>query len=293
MIEAELNRLMNDCLLSSFSKGRCKVKTTASCDLDHILTYIHQHLYEPLTLAGLAAKAAYSPYHFTRLFKLRMGISPLYYISALRLQKAKDLLLRTNYSVRDIGMEIGQQSLGTFTTRFTERVGMTPTQFRNSGGEASRQLEALRHLENWQPPSHSHPYNTTIRGTVRSDYPLHGVVLIGLFPKPIPEGFPLYGTLISSLGDFELDNVEPGIYYIMATTISWGTGAMDMLLPQETLRTRSREPFIVTSDREAQHVDVSLFPPSLSDPPILISLPLLMNQFLERFDGGQNMLQKG
>ena len=57
--------------------------------------YIHQHLDEPLSLSELARYASYSPYHFTRIFKEKMGISPIYYISALRLQKAKDLLLNT------------------------------------------------------------------------------------------------------------------------------------------------------------------------------------------------------
>jgi AraC family transcriptional regulator len=73
-----------------------------------------------------------------------MGISPVYYISALRLQKAKDLLLNTNLRVRDIGLEIGQKSLGTFTTRFTERVGMTPSEFRNSVQRAENHFRSLQ-----------------------------------------------------------------------------------------------------------------------------------------------------
>ena len=88
--------------------------------------YIHRHLHEPLSLSELARYAAYSPYHFTRIFKEKMGISPVYYISALRLQKAKGLLLNTNLCVRDIGLEIGQKSLGTFTTRFTIYGKRTP-----------------------------------------------------------------------------------------------------------------------------------------------------------------------
>lgn len=92
--------------------------------MDEIIKYIQHHLDEPLTLERIAKYAAYSPFHFTRIFKEQMGITPQYYVSSLRLQKAKDLLLNTNLTVRDIGLEIGQQSLGTFTTRFTERVGI-------------------------------------------------------------------------------------------------------------------------------------------------------------------------
>lgn len=93
--------------------------TDRYAEIDAVIEFIHQHMDEPLSLSRLARYAAYSPYHFTRLFKDRTGLSPLYYVSSLRLQKAKDLLLRTNLSVRDIAVEIGQQSLGTFTTSFT------------------------------------------------------------------------------------------------------------------------------------------------------------------------------
>ena len=81
--------------------------------------------------------------------KEKIGISPVYYISALRLQKAKDLLLNTNLRVRDIGLEIGQKSLGTFTTRFTERVGMSPSEFRNSVQTAENHFRSIQKLNDW------------------------------------------------------------------------------------------------------------------------------------------------
>ncbi|MFD0698559.1 helix-turn-helix domain-containing protein [Paenibacillus sp. GCM10027628] len=251
-------------------------------EIDEVIAFIHQHIYEPLPLSRLAGYVAYSPYHFSRIFKERIGLPPLYYVSSLRLQKAKDLLLRTNLSVRDIGLEIGQQSLGTFTTRFTERVGMTPAEFRNSTQQADNHLRSLRNLNDWYtPPVLANPY-ARIDGTVRAETPFEGVILIGLFAKPIPEGFPLHGTLLSSLGDFCFTDVKPGTYYLMATSISWGSKAMDVLLPQTTLRTRSKEPIIVSPYSTVPHQQVTLHVPRLDDPPILISLPLLMNNFLNK-----------
>jgi AraC family transcriptional regulator len=251
-------------------------------EIDEVIAYIHQNIYEPLPLARLASHAAYSPYHFTRIFKEKIGLSPLYYVSSHRLQKAKDLLLRTNLSIRDIGLEIGQQSLGTFTTRFTERVGVTPSEFRNSMLQADNHLRSLQKLSDWrtlQPTTNEH---ATIEGTVQSSIPFEGVILIGLFAKPIPEGLPLYGTLISSLGDFSFTGVKPGMYYLMATSVSWGMQAMDFLLPQRTLRTRSKKPIIVEPYSFVPHQQVTLHVPHPDDPPILISLPLLMNNFLNR-----------
>lgn len=250
--------------------------------IDEVIAYIHQQIYEPLPLTQLAKYAGYSPYHFARIFKERIGLPPLYYVSSLRLQKAKDLLLRTNLSIRCIGLEIGQQSLGTFTTRFTERVGVTPSDFRNSTQQANDHLRSLKKLSDWSPwPSESNQHHT-IKGTVHAEIPFEGVILIGLFARPIPEGLPLYGTLISSLGEFCFADVKPGTYYLMATSVSWGMKAMDFLLPQTTLRTRSKEPIIVRSDSFVPHQQVMLHVPRLDDPPILISLPLLMNNFLSQ-----------
>ncbi|MGG3570956.1 helix-turn-helix transcriptional regulator [Bacillus gobiensis] len=252
-------------------------------EIDEVISYIHQNIFEPISLSRLAGHVAYSPYHLTRIFKERIGLPPLYYVSSLRLQKAKEMLLRTDLSVRDIGLDIGQQSLGTFTTRFTERVGVTPSQFRNSTQQADNHFQSLKRLSDWQM---SYPAATqhvrVVEGTVQAEIPFEGVILIGLFPKPIPEGPPLYGTLLPSLGNFCFPNVKPGTYYLMATSIPWGMQPTDILLPYTTLRTRSKEPIIVDHDTSLLHQKVMLRAPRLDDPPILISLPLLMNNYLKR-----------
>lgn len=256
--------------------------TNQHSEIDEVIKYIQLHLDESLTLDRIAKYAAYSPYHFIRIFKDKMGITPQYYISSLRLQKAKDLLLNTNLSVRDISLEIGQQSLGTFTTRFTERVGVSPAIFREQINNASHDLLSLQRL----PPQHefrpAENHLAQVSGTVHTQFDFEGIILIGLFPKPIPEGYPIYGTILSTLGDFCFTNVRPGIYYLMATTVSWGMQAKDFLLPYYTLRTRSREPIVVQPHTTIPHQQVMLFPPKLDDPPILISLPLLMRRFLNR-----------
>lgn len=256
--------------------------TNRYSELDEVIAYIHQNIYEPLSLLKLAGHVAYSPYHFTRIFKERVGLSPLYYVSSLRIQKAKELLLRTDLSVRDIGLEIGQQSLGTFTSRFTERVGMTPSEFRNSTLQTEDHFQSLKSLSNWRTLNPAVIEHARIEGTVQSELPIEGVILIGLFSKPIPEGPPLYGTLLPSLGEYCFTNVKPGTYYLMATSISWGMQSTDILLPYNTLRARLKEPIIVDPDTSLLHRKVILHAPRIDDPPILISLPLLMNNFLKR-----------
>jgi AraC-like DNA-binding protein len=277
-------------------------------EIDGVIDFIHRNIDEPLPLERLAKHAAYSPFHFTRIFKQKIGLPPLYFVSSLRLQKAKDLLLRTNYSVRDVGMMVGQQSLGTFTSRFAERVGVTPAEFRRSAQSVDQPFGALREMRQWKEPLSPltgrpsqllppHPSGlqlgsalhlgssqlVDVEGAVRAAKPFRGIVLIGLFTKPIPEGMPRYGTLLSSLGPFHFADVAPGTYYLLATAISWEMNAMDILLPQATLRARNKTPLTVAPGIPVPPQELTLQPPQPGDPPILVSLPLLMNRFLDRF----------
>lgn len=273
---------MDPDIISGMKDG-ADLMTDRYAEIDEVIAYIHNNIYEPLPLSTLADYIGYSPYHFSRIFKDRIGLPPLYYVSSLRLEKAKDLLLHTHLSIRDVAMEIGQQSLGTFTTRFTERVGVTPSQFRNSREEADEHLLSLQKLNSWRDSIPVVNPNLTVEGTVEATAPFQGVILIGLFAKPIPEGLPLYGTLLSSVGSFRFGDVRPGTYYLMATSVPWGMQAVDFLLPKSTtLRTRSKEPIFVTPNSKTPHLHVTLHVPRLDDPPILISLPLLMNHFLKR-----------
>ncbi|MBO0992731.1 AraC family transcriptional regulator [Bacillus sp. SD088] len=251
-------------------------------EIDETIAYIHQHMDEPLSLSRLADHAAYSPYHFSRIFKEKMGLTPHYYVASLRIQRAKDLLLHTDLTVRDIGMEIGQQSLGTFTTRFTERVGMTPTQFRKSPMQVSTYLQSLKNLNAWPHKSILESQYNRVKGTIEAESSFQGVILVGLFTKPIPEGLPQYGTVLTSLSSFSFTDVRPGTYYLMATALSWEMKSSEILVPHQTLRAKIEHPIIVGANKAIPHQRLILRGPRLDDPPILISLPLLMENFLKQ-----------
>lgn len=267
-------------------------------EVEEAIKYIQDHLYEPLPLAHLAKYVGYSPYHFSRIFKEQIGLSPLYYVSSMRLQKAKELLINTHLSVRDIGLEIGQQSLGTFTTRFTHKVGMSPSQFRESKLSVHSHIHTLQSLSDWNSPHPLHNTSTinyhdsTVKGTIQSEKPLEGFILIGLFAKPIPEGMPLYGTLLSSLGDFHFLDVQRGVYYLLATSITWGMNSKEVLLPYTTLRAKWEKPIIVGPGKIVPEIPLTLRPPKIDDPPILISLPILMNSFLTRIQSQKTINRK-
>ncbi|MGP4041009.1 helix-turn-helix transcriptional regulator [Gracilibacillus sp. D59] len=251
-----------------------------SPEIEAAIKYIKSNLHEEITLQQVAEHVAYSPYHFSRKFKDQIGLPPHYYLSALRLQKAKELLIYTNLTIRDIGMEIGQQSLGTFTTRFTQKVGVSPSVFRQSETFVTKHLQQIQ-LKNEVPLEAFNRKNLqTVRGKIISPTPVNGIILVGLFSKPIPEGLPLYGTILESAGEFVFENVSEGTYYLLSTTVNTGMKSSEILLTESTLRAKLEQPINVQPHREIPQLNVTLRPPRIGDPPVLISTGVLMQQYL-------------
>ncbi|HET7901945.1 MAG TPA: helix-turn-helix transcriptional regulator [Candidatus Nanopelagicales bacterium] len=87
------------------------------------------HYAEPLDLAALAAVAGLSRYHFQRLFLATYGVSPAAYVSQRRIERAQDLLRATNLTVTEVCHAVGFASLGSFSSRFRDLVGCTPSEF--------------------------------------------------------------------------------------------------------------------------------------------------------------------
>ena len=96
-----------------------------------------ERLGEDLTLEDMASAASMSVYHFARVFREQVGVPPATYLAALRLTEAKRLLTQTSLSVTNICYQVGYTSVGTFTSRFTQLVGVSPGQFRAAHLEAS------------------------------------------------------------------------------------------------------------------------------------------------------------
>ena len=81
-----------------------------------------------LQVSDLADHAGYSPFHFSRMFSARLGIGPGQYLIALRIARAKDLLLADEYPVIDVACAVGFDSLSSFSRRFRSTVGVAPGQ---------------------------------------------------------------------------------------------------------------------------------------------------------------------
>ena len=84
----------------------------------------------PLDVAALAQAAYMSPAHFSRQFRTTYGETPYSYLMTRRIERAKALLRRGDLTITDVCMAVGCTSLGSFSARFTELVGETPTAYR-------------------------------------------------------------------------------------------------------------------------------------------------------------------
>ncbi len=85
---------------------------------------------EPLDVAALARAALMSTAHFSRQFRVAYGETPYGYLMTRRIERAQALLRRGEMSVSEVCMAVGCASLGSFSARFTQLVGETPTAYR-------------------------------------------------------------------------------------------------------------------------------------------------------------------
>jgi AraC-like DNA-binding protein len=95
---------------------------------------------QPLDVEALARDAHMSAGHFSRAFKRAYGESPYGYLMTRRIERAMALLRRGDLSVTEVCFEVGCSSLGTFSSRFTELVGMPPSAYRRQEAQATAGL---------------------------------------------------------------------------------------------------------------------------------------------------------
>src|SRR5262245_2876405 len=95
---------------------------------------------EPLDVAALARAAHLSPAHFSREFRREFGETPHQYLLTRRLERAAALLRITDWSVAEICVNVGLQSIGSFTTSFGRAYGMSPTAYRAAHPPATSRM---------------------------------------------------------------------------------------------------------------------------------------------------------
>jgi AraC-like DNA-binding protein len=116
---------------------------------------------QPLDVEALARGAHMSAGHLSRQFRLAYGESPYSYLMTRRIERAMALLRGGDLSVTEVCFEVGCTSLGTFSTRFTELVGMSPSTYRREAAQSTAGMPACvakqvtRPIRNREAPASS------------------------------------------------------------------------------------------------------------------------------------------
>ena len=110
--------------------GERAVGSVAENAVRRVVEAMHDNLGDSFTADDMARTAVFSKYHFIRLFRQTTGVTPGRFLAALRIQEAQRLLLATDLSVAEISQRVGYASVGTFSSRFKLRVGLSPSAYR-------------------------------------------------------------------------------------------------------------------------------------------------------------------
>jgi AraC-like DNA-binding protein len=220
---------------------------------------MHENLGEPITIDDLARAAIFSKFHFSRVFQRVTGLSPGRFLSALRIQEAKRLLVSTSTAVTEISHQVGYSSVGTFSTRFKNSVGVSPVAYRQSR-RVTPEFTSL--------PTAGE--GCVIRGDISApvgDAP----VFVGVFPDRIQEGIPARCTVLPRPGPFVLDDVPPGTWHLLVQSTARGDDAAQ---PDggESFCIGGHGPIEVGAGRQDSQAAIRLRARSVLDPPVLLAL---------------------
>ncbi|GAA1384810.1 AraC family transcriptional regulator [Kitasatospora putterlickiae] len=228
---------------------------------------------EPLSLDEIANTAILSKFYFSRVFRNLTGTSPGRFLSAVRLHQAKTMLLETDLSVTEISYRVGYNSLGTFTSRFTRSVSLSPARYRALARAGLPERGG-------HPGTGTAPHPDGVRRTCAVNGGIQSPdtgqpvrIYVGAFREPIVQGRPVACEILDGPGPFTL-RVPEGIWFIRAAVVA----ASDFPAPPW-----ERRPLLVASGPELcvrhghDNAPVKLAARQLTplDLPILLALPEL------------------
>jgi AraC family transcriptional regulator len=240
--------------------------------VERAIRYMKEHLAEPLDLDALAQIAAISKFHLVRVFDETTGTTPHHFLSCLRVQRAKELLLKSGAAITDVCLEVGYNSLGTFSKTFSELVGLSPQEFR----AMPKRLTAKQFATTiWSYlAARKKISRPTIEGVVEGPGRPKGFVFVGTFTKGVPLGVPLSGTVMMGRGKFCIERPAPPEFHLLAALMPFTASLTEMAanLPISlvaSLRVQN------DPDTPLEKHLLRLRPLRPTDPPIVLTLPAL------------------
>jgi AraC-like DNA-binding protein len=248
-----------------------------------VISVMRHCLDQTLSLQQLAAIGLMSPYHFDRVFRRIAGLPPRRFLSALRLEEAKRLLVTTRLTVSEICLKVGYASLYSFSQRFSAAVGISPRQLRSlaedgAGFLPDRLADSLRQAR----PAAAAGGDHGVRGRIHAPSGHSGPVFVGLFHSPIPQGRPAACAILEGSGEFHIPGAPDGRYYLFAAVFDGSLDGRRLLLDDQSLVGGLQDSVVVRSGRAAGAVNLTLAPATPFTPPMLVSIPALLHCGMKR-----------
>jgi AraC family transcriptional regulator len=237
--------------------------------VDRAVNCIWQRYCDPLSLADMANSAMLSRFHFLRVFKQQTGVSPGQFLAAVRIYQAKRMLVTSSMSVAGVSFAVGYGSLGSFTTHFTDSVGISPSRFRRTLHGSVLPDSAWCDAACGVPP-HSPLPGSVATGTVRlPEGYARGRVYLGIFDTPILQRRPQSAVVLDVTSPrphpYFLPRVPDGRWFLNAVAVA------DTDEPEPW----TRRHLLVGGGSQVQASlgAITLRPRSLTDLPVLLALP--------------------
>jgi len=116
---------------SSMEETGKSATTDKPINLLMVIQHIEDHVCAKITLEELAQKAGMSKYHFSRVFKRYIGMTPIKFVTLRKIEKAKELLKRHDFNVSSVAYQLGFNDASTFIKQFKKFTGLTPAKVNN------------------------------------------------------------------------------------------------------------------------------------------------------------------
>lgn len=234
--------------------------------------HMREHLADPLDLDALARIASISKFHLVRVFDEVTGTTPHHFLACLRIQRAKELLLNTHAAITDVCLEVGYNSLGTFSKTFNELVGVSPQEFRALPKRltAAQFATAIwRYLAARKKIS-----GPVVEGVVEGPARARGFTFVGTFTSGVPLGVPFSGTVMVGHGGFRIERPWIPEFHLLAAFVPLSAKLAEMVV---------NIPISLVANLRVQNNPgappekprLRLRPLRPTDPPIVMALPAL------------------
>ncbi|MGO1406584.1 helix-turn-helix transcriptional regulator [Agrococcus casei] len=227
-----------------------------------------------IDVMDLADEAGYSAYHFSRMFRATLGLSPGRYLSAMRVAEAKRLLLTCTEPVIDVAAAVGFSSLSSFTRRFAASVGLPPGDLRHLADEVAEQpFREFSLCSALEGPGDPRTVDITL-DLDEAEEPGTGI-WVGWYSAPAPIGLPSAGMLAIDQRHVQLP-VCPGSPWLLGFAVPLGGHPHDHLAPPAPLTAVHMAP--VTTGCAITLAFSRQTRPAL---PLLSALPVLRRRLLD------------